>query len=91
MDSVRLRPALGWREAFAYRSEAEIFAEHTRLTAGTALDMTGIDYPRLRQLGSIQWPCPAADHPGTERLFTDRRFATASGRADAVDAAYAVR
>ena len=72
---------MGWGEAFAYRSEAEIFAEHTRLTAGTALDMTGIDYPRLQRLGSIQWPCPAADHPGTERLFTDRRFATASGRA----------
>jgi len=72
---------MGWGEAFAYRSEAEIFAEHTRLTAGTALDMTGIDYSRLRQLGSIQWPCPTADHPGTERLFTDRRFATRSGRA----------
>ena len=72
---------MGWGEAFAYRSEADIFAEHTRLTAGTALDMTGIDYTRLQQAGSIQWPCPAADHPGTERLFTDRRFATASGRA----------
>ena len=72
---------MGWGEAFAYRSEADIFAEHTRLTAGTALDMTGIDYPRLQHAGSIQWPCPAADHPGTERLFTDRRFATSSGRA----------
>ena len=72
---------MGWGKAFAYRSEADIFAEHTRLTAGTALDMTGIDYPRLQQAGSIQWPCPAADHPGTERLFTDHRFATSSGRA----------
>ena len=72
---------MGWGEAFAYRSEAEIFAEHTRLTAGTTLDMTGIDYARLQRAGSIQWPCPAADHPGTERLFTDLRFATAGGRA----------
>ncbi len=32
--------------------------------------MAGINYERLEQQ-SLQWPCPSADHPGTEFLFQD--------------------
>ena len=28
----------------------------------------GISYDRLEELGSIQWPCPTKDHPGTTTL-----------------------
>ncbi|GBD00480.1 Nitrate reductase [bacterium HR18] len=72
---------MGWGHAFAYRDEAEIFAEYARLTHGTPVDLSGVDYDRLRRERSIQWPCPAPDHPGTPRLFTDHWFATPSGRA----------
>ena len=44
------------------------------------MDITGVTYARLKR-GPVQWPCPAFDHPGTSRLYTDRRFPTPDGRA----------
>lgn len=57
-----------------YRDESEIFDEIARVTP----IMAGISYSRLEQ-GSIQWPCPGRDHPGTPTLYLDR-FNTSSGR-----------
>lgn len=57
-----------------YVSESAIFDEMARVT----LIMAGITYERLEQ-GSIQWPCPARNHPGTPTLYLDR-FNTATGR-----------
>ena len=76
----RFAHAMGWGDAFSYAGESEIFAEHCALTRGTAIDMSGLSYARLQFEGGIQWPCPAEDHPGTARLFADRRFPTRSGR-----------
>jgi predicted molibdopterin-dependent oxidoreductase YjgC len=28
----------------------------------------GMSYPRLEELGGIQWPCPSEDHPGSQFL-----------------------
>ncbi len=72
---------MGWGHAFAYRDESEIFDEYVRLTRGTPVDISGASYARLQRERSLQWPCPAPDHPGTPRLFTDHRFPTPSGRA----------
>jgi ferredoxin-nitrate reductase len=66
---------------FEYKNVAEIYAEHARLTAGTNIDVNGLSYERLRKQGSMQWPVPTNEHPGTPRLFTDRKFFTPSGRA----------
>ena len=42
--------------------------------------------------GPLQWPCPSREHPGTERLYTGRRFGTPDGRARlAADAAHGAR
>jgi len=38
----------------------------------------GITYERLER-GSLQWPCPSTDHPGTPILHTER-FATDTGK-----------
>jgi predicted molibdopterin-dependent oxidoreductase YjgC len=57
------RPARG----FDYRGSDEIFDEMASLTP----ILRGISHRRLEH-GGIQWPCPAADHPGTARLFVDR-------------------
>lgn len=43
-----------------------IFDEAAGLWPGIA----GINYSRLQE-NSLQWPCPTADHPGTEYLFKD--------------------
>jgi ferredoxin-nitrate reductase len=43
--------------------------------------MAGATSARLRELGNLQWPCPAVAHPGTKRRYLDRRFPTPDGRA----------
>jgi ferredoxin-nitrate reductase len=71
---------LGFAAAFPYTCAEEVFEELKQLTVGRPSDIGGVSYARLKQ-GPIQWPCPAPDHPGTLRLYTDRRFATPDGRA----------
>ncbi len=58
----------------------EIAAELRRASAGGAADYAGITFERIANEDGVFWPCPAADHPGTPRMFLDR-FATADGRA----------
>jgi ferredoxin-nitrate reductase len=66
---------------FSYRSFAEIFDEHARLTAGTHIDISGLNYNVLQAKRSVQWPYPAQAHKGTARLFTDHLFYTSSTKA----------
>jgi formate dehydrogenase alpha subunit len=56
-----------------YRDEGEIWDEIAR----TAPIFAGISYDRLEQ-GTLQWPCPGPEHPGTATLFTER-FNTPNG------------
>ncbi|NLY70380.1 MAG: formate dehydrogenase subunit alpha [Clostridiales bacterium] len=51
-----------------YSSVEDIFDEMRKLTPSYA----GITYERLEELGSLQWPCPSEDHPGTPILHTDK-------------------
>ncbi len=67
---------------FDYPASADIYAEHVRLTEGTRIDISGLDYNVLREKRSVQWPYPkGAAHNGTQRLFTDHHFYTPSGKA----------
>ncbi len=50
-----------------YRSTEEIFTELASLSPSIA----GISHERLRREGSVCWPCPSPDHPGTPTLFTE--------------------
>lgn len=69
-------------EGFAYNSAEEIFKEAASLTPSYA----GINYDRLKE-GSIQWPCPTEDHPGTPILHTEK-FNTPTGKGKLVPIAY---
>ena len=80
---TRLAAALGFAEHFAWGSAAEVYDEFAALTAGRPCDQAGISHGRLEREGSLQWPCPSPDHPGTRRLYADGRFPTPSGRAQA--------
>lgn len=73
--------ALGWADHFAWETSADVYAEFAALTAGRPCDQAGVRHERLECEGTLQWPCPSASHPGTERLYEDGRFHTASGRA----------
>jgi ferredoxin-nitrate reductase len=69
---------------FDYTGSAAIFREHTLLTAGTSIDISGLDYDILRSKRSVQWPYPPSGPEGgprTMRLFTDKKFHTPSSRA----------
>ncbi len=66
---------------FPYETVEQVFAEHVESTRGRDLDITGLSYALLDRLGPQQWPFPAGAESGTATLYTDRRFATANGRA----------
>jgi len=75
----RFARAMGFH-GFDYATTEAIYHEHTRLTQGTNIDVSGVSYTRLQQ-GTLQWPVPHAQHPGTPRLFADRAFYTPSRKA----------
>ena len=49
---------------FDYDSPREIMAEVSRLSPSFG----GITFERLEECGSLQWPCPTPEHPGTPVL-----------------------
>jgi assimilatory nitrate reductase catalytic subunit len=76
-----LAALLGQKDRFAFKSAREVFAELRRASAGGIADYSGITYEKIEAQQGVFWPCPAIDHPGTPRLFSDHRFPTPSGRA----------
>jgi ferredoxin-nitrate reductase len=68
---------------FEFNDSAAIFQEHAGLTAGTNIDISGLNYDILRQKRAVQWPFPiASDSLGTARLFADHQFYTPDKRAN---------
>lgn len=65
---------MGYEKQFLYRDENEIFDEIASVTPSYA----GMNYERLEHPYALQWPCPDADHPGTQILHKER-FATKDG------------
>ncbi|MBR1369359.1 formate dehydrogenase [Methanocalculus chunghsingensis] len=57
---------MGYAEQFAWQSSEDIFKEITSLTPSYG----GMSYERINKPEALQWPCPAADHPGTPILHT---------------------
>lgn len=68
-------------QGFNYASAEEVYKEHCELTRGTKIDITGLNYDRLKTEGSFQWPVPENGHQGTARLFEDKKFYTDTGNA----------
>ncbi|HYG37927.1 MAG TPA: molybdopterin-dependent oxidoreductase [Cytophagales bacterium] len=84
---IRFAKKMGFGDAFNFRSEGEIFEEHTRSTAGTNIDITGLNYEILKEEGTKQWPYSSASlnlNGGTKRLFTDFKFYTPNQRAQII-------
>ncbi len=62
----RISRRLGLDERqFTYAGPARIFDELARL----APFLRGLSHERLDREGGLQWPCPAAGHPGTPYLY----------------------
>lgn len=80
--------AIGFGHAFAYASPAEIFREHAALSGlnqGRRLfDLSALatlTQSHYDALAPTPWPVTAERPAGTKRLFQDRRFPTADGKA----------
>ncbi len=86
---------MGFAEAFPYTQPAQIFREHARLSgfengagsensAKRAFDISALaelDDAEYDALQPVQWPVNSQTPPGTQRLFTDGKFYTPSGKA----------
>lgn len=78
---LELARRLGAGAKFAFRSAEEIFTELRHASQGGTADYFGITYEKIEKNMGVFWPCPTLDHPGTPRLWEDRKFATADGKA----------
>jgi ferredoxin-nitrate reductase len=56
----------------------EVFEAWQACSRGRPCDYTGLSYSMLRERGGVQWPCTPDSPDGTERLYTDGQFNTAS-------------
>ncbi|WP_295981334.1 nitrate reductase [uncultured Algibacter sp.] len=71
---------MGFR-GFNFNSSEEIYDEYVSMTKGTNIDVSFLNYDRLKNEGTFQWPVPEHRHPGTPRLFEDKKFYTPSQKA----------
>ncbi len=62
-------------KGFGFQSPAKVMVEINNLTPSYG----GITYERLEELGSLQWPCPNDEHPGTPYLHKGK-FARGMGK-----------
>jgi assimilatory nitrate reductase catalytic subunit len=78
---LELARRLGAGEKFAFKNAGEIFTELRHASQGGTADYFGITYEKIEKNMGVFWPCPTLDHPGTPRLWEDRKFATPDGKA----------
>lgn len=78
---LELAKRLGEEQRFSYANSEEIFNELRVASKGGTADYYGITYEKIEKNMGIFWPCPSLDHPGTPRLWEDRKFATPDGKA----------
>lgn len=71
---------MGFR-GFDYNSAEEIYDEYASMTKGTNIDVSFLNYERLKNEGTFQWPVNEYRHKGTPRLFEDKQFYTPSKKA----------
>ncbi|MFE3871030.1 molybdopterin-dependent oxidoreductase [Flavobacterium sp. ZS1P70] len=66
---------------FNFNSTEDVYKEYCLMTKNTTIDISFLNYNRLKNEGTFQWPVPDYGHPGTPRLFTDKKFYTPSQKA----------
>jgi len=71
---------MGFR-GFNFNSAEEIYDEYASMTKGTKIDVSFLNYDRLKNEGTFQWPVNEYRHAGTPRLFQDKKFYTPSQKA----------
>jgi assimilatory nitrate reductase catalytic subunit len=70
----QLAKRLGRERYFNFQSPREIFDELRVASKGGNADYYGITYEKIERQNGVFWMCPTEDHPGTPRLFEDKKF-----------------
>ncbi len=78
---IDLAHRLGRGQFFPFKNPADILEELRLASQGGVADYYGITYEKIDRQKGVFWPCPTLDHPGTPRLFEDRKFYTHDGKA----------
>jgi assimilatory nitrate reductase catalytic subunit len=71
----------GQPSLFGFETPEQAWLEHRASTRGRDLDITGLSYALLDQIGPQQWPMPEGASQGQARLYSYGMFATPDGRA----------
>ncbi|WP_035658983.1 nitrate reductase [Flavobacterium seoulense] len=66
---------------FNFDTSEEVYKEYCQMTKNTNIDISYLNYNRLKHEGTFQWPVSDYGHAGTPRLFTDKKFYTPSKKA----------
>ena len=72
---------LGKGDKFKYASPHDIFEELRIASKGGVSNYYGITWERIDAEKGVCWPCPEPGHPGTPRLYEDKKFNHPDGRA----------
>jgi len=78
---MELADRLGAGDKFNYENSEAIFNELRVASKGGTADYYGITYEKIEKKMGVFWPCPSLDHPGTPRLWEDKKFRTPDGKA----------
>ncbi|MDN3688573.1 molybdopterin oxidoreductase family protein [Cyclobacterium jeungdonense] len=78
---MEIADRLGVGDKFNYPTSEDIFNELRVASKGGTADYFGITYKKVVDNMGVFWPCPSEDHPGTPRLWEDRKFKTSDGKA----------
>ncbi|MCO4294111.1 molybdopterin-dependent oxidoreductase [Solitalea sp. MAHUQ-68] len=77
----RFAQKMGFK-GFDFENDAAVYDEHAALTAGTSIDVSGLNYELIKGLKTVQWPFPkGATQSESKRLFEDHLFLTPSKKA----------
>ncbi|REA58853.1 NAD(P)H-nitrite reductase [Dyadobacter luteus] len=52
----RFAEKMGFGESFKYENVSQVYDEYAQITAGTTIDVTGVNYDLLKANRSVQWP-----------------------------------
>ncbi len=58
---LKFAQKMGFKDAFDFKSNADVYAEHAALTGGTNIDVSGLSYDILKTQGTVQWPYPKGE------------------------------
>lgn len=81
---IRFAEKMGWKESFPYKNYSDVYDEYVKMTKGTNLDVSGLNYDIITKHGTVQWPYPTGAKEGTKRLFEDKKFFTPNQRAQII-------